>query len=179
MNISTSVYIGTKPRKKATNIYLPMKERQAVIKETNYQALFLLEYYLSVITRPNYLMDDKKTADATGLSLRSVKDNLSKLKKKNLFWVCRTTGNGMTNYLYCAGKEGVYCKKHFGKLFSCNTVSEIYRTHSRKQFEDILAQSNLTPMETQDITDLLDRHHDKLSKKNKHSSDWSSLVIGK
>ena len=85
----------------------------------------------------------------------------------------------MTHFLYCARKEGVYCKKYFGKLFACNTVSEIYKTHSREQFEDILVQSNLTPTETRDITDLLDRHHDKLSKKGKARSEWSSLVIAK
>ena len=55
----------------------------------------------------------------------------------------------------------MYCKKYFEKLFSCNTVSEIYKTYTRKQFEDILAQNNLPPMETKDITDLLDRHHAK------------------
>jgi hypothetical protein len=122
-------------------------------------------------------MDDMKTADATGLSLRSVQNNRRLLEKKNLFCVLKTTGNGLSNYLYCARKEGVYCKKYFGNLFGCNTVSDVYRTYSRKEFEDILNNNNLTPMEAEDITNLLDRHHEKLSKKNRNRSDWKSLVI--
>ena len=115
MTISTSFHIGTKPKMKNTSMYLPLNEKKAVIKETNLTALFLLEYYLSVIARENYVMDDMKTGDATGLSLRSVQNNRRLLEKKNLFWVHKTTGGGMTYYLYCARKEGVYCKKYFGR----------------------------------------------------------------
>lgn len=175
MSISTSFYIGTKPKKKNSSMYLTMAEKKTFIKGKKLTALVLLEYYLSVIARDNYVIDDKKTADATGLSLRSVQINRLYLQRNNLFWVNKTTGNGMTHYLYCARKEGVYCKKYFGTLFGCNTVSEVYRKYSRKEFNDILVKNNLSKMEIDDITDFLDRHHYKLSRKSKARSEWSSL----
>jgi hypothetical protein len=155
MSISTSIHIGTKPKMRKTTMYLKLVEKRAVIKEINLTALYLLEYYLSVIARENYVMDDQKTANATGLSLRSVQDNRRKLERCNLFWVSKTKGNGMTHYLYCARKEGVYCKKYFGKLFNCNTVRDVYRNFTRKQVTDILVKHKLNDMEIKDINELL------------------------
>ena len=174
MNISTSSHIGTKLRKKTINIYLPMQERQAVIKETNYMALFLLEYYLSVFAWENYVITDQKSATATGFSLRSVQDHRRLLEKKNLFCELKTAGSGMTSYLYCARKEGVYCMKYFDKLFGYNTVRGVYWNYTRKQFVDILVKNKLNPMETQDITDLLGPHHDKCktSKGGRYNPNW-------
>ena len=172
MNISTSFHIGTKPSKKTTNMYLTMQEKQAVIKETNLTALFLLEYYLSVIARENYEITDKKTATATGFSLRTVQDNRRLLKKHNLFQVIKTTGNGIISYLYCARKEGVYRMKYFDDLFGYNTIRDVYWNNSKKEVADILVKNNKNPMETKDITDLLNRHHDKLAKSGKHNSSW-------
>ena len=161
-------------------MYLTMAEKKALIKEKKFTALILLEYYLSVIARENYVMDDNKTAEATGLSFRSVQDNRRYLLRNNLFWVSKTPGNGMTNYLYCARKEGVYCKKYFGKLFTCNTVSGVYRKYTRKEIADILVKNNMTSMEREDIMYLLYRHHEKLSRKNQSISGWNSdLVIAK
>lgn len=150
-------------------MYLTMKEKQAVIEETNFQALFLLEYYLSVIGRDNYIIDDIKTATATGLTLRSVQDNRRLLEKKNIFSIIKTTGGGVTCYLYCARKEGVYCKKYFDRLFGYNTVRDVCRNYTRKKVTDILEKSNLNKMETKDITDLLDLYYYKQSKLGKHN----------
>ena len=90
----------------------------------------------------------------------------------------KSTDKGTKWIRYCVRKESVYCNKYFDNLFGCNTVSDVYRSYTRKEFIDILVKNNMTKMETKDITDLLDRHHDNLSKKHRHSSDWSSLVIG-
>jgi hypothetical protein len=156
MNISTSFHIGTKLRKKTINIYLPMQERQAVIKETNYMALFLLEYYLSVFAWENYVITDEKSVTATGFSLRSVQDHRRLLEKKNLFCELKTTGSGVTSYLYCARKEGVYCMKYFDKLFGYNTVRGVCRKYSREKVADILAKEKLNQMEVKDIEYLLE-----------------------
>ena len=173
MNISTSFHIGTKPPKKPpTNIYLTMHEKQAVIKEINLTALFLLEYYLSVIARENYLITDKKTSTATGLSLRTVQDNRRLLEKHNLFCVLKTTGNDMTSYLYCARKEGVYRMKYFDKLFGYNNIRDVYWNYTKKEVADILVKKNMTPMETKDIMGLLVHCHDKRVKSGKHNCSW-------
>lgn len=172
MNISTSYYIGTMLRKKTTTLYLTMNERIAVAKEINHKALFLFEYYLSVIGKPNYLIDDNKTAAATGLSLRTVKECRRKLADKNLFWIIRNTSKGIKWFLYCARKEGVYCKKYFDELFGYTTVREVYFNHSRNQVSDIIIEESLNEMESTDIMDLLDTHHEKLEKKGKHNRSW-------
>ena len=81
----------------------------------------------------------------------------------------------MTSYLYCARKEGVCRFKYFDMLFGYNKVRDVYWNYTRKTVNDILVKNNMTKMEIKDITDLLDRHHDKLSKKGKARSEWSSL----
>jgi hypothetical protein len=155
MNISTSSHIGTKLKKKTINIYLPMQERQAVIKEVGFRALFLLEYYLSVFAWENYVITDEKSATATGFSLRSVQDHRRLLEKKNLFCELKTAGSGMTSYLYCARKEGVYCMKYFDKLFGYNKVRDVYWNYTRKKVADILVKHKLNDMEIKDINELL------------------------
>ena len=179
MKVLSSYDVGTLPTKKTNIIYFTMNEKRAIYNETSLTALFLLEYYLTVITKKNYAITDTKTVMATGFSLRRVQDNRRDLEDKNLFYVKKDTVKGTKWIRYCVRKEGVYCNKYFDKLFGCNTVSDVYRSYTRKEFIDTLVKNNMTPMETEDITDLLDRHHDKLSKKKKHSSGWSSLVFGK
>jgi hypothetical protein len=152
-------------------MYLTMEEKIAVIEETNHKALFLLEYYLSVIAWDIYVIDNEKTATATGLPLRQVQDYRRLLKDKNLFMVIKTTGSDTTFYLYCARKEGVYCYKYFDKLFGYNTVREVYWNFTRKQVADILVKHKLNDMETRDIIDLLDRHHKK-SKRGNCNHNW-------
>jgi len=151
-----------------------MPEKQAIFKETNFTALYLLEYYLSVMAKDNYVINDQKTAIATGLSLRSVQDNRRLLENNNLFWSKKITGSGMTIYLYCARKEGVYCKKYFDNLFGYDKVRDVYWNHDRKTFKNILATNSLSQKEIRDITDLLDRYHDKCekSKSMKCNPNW-------
>ena len=170
MNISSRCHIGTKPKMRNTTMYLTMEEKIAVIEETNLKALFLLEYYLSVIAWDRYVIDDEKTATATGLQLRQVQDYRRLLKDKNLFMVIKTTDKGTTFYLYCARKEGVYCNKYFGKLFDCNTVSDVYKNFTRKQVTDILVKHKLNDMEIKDINELLNHH--KKSKRGNYNHNW-------
>ena len=147
-------------------MYLTRKEKIKIIEELSLTALYLLEFYLSVIVRKSYIITDEKTAAVTGLSLRSVQDTRRLLIQSNLFYESRTTNTDTTIYLYCVLKEGVYSKKYFDRLFGCKTVSEVYRKHKRKDVDDILAKANLSTMEINDINCLLDDFHSKKSTKN-------------
>ena len=177
MKILSSYDVGILPTKKKNIMSFTMNEKRAIYKETSLTALFILEYYLTVITRKNFVITDTKTAIATGLPIRTVQVKRRSLENKNLYYVDKITAKGTKWIRYCVRKEGVYCNKYFDNLFSCNTVSDVYRSYTRKQFVDILVNNNMNLMETKDITDLLDHHHDKLSKKGKARSEWSSLVI--
>ena len=125
-------------------------------------------------TAPSRTPQDDKTATATGFTLRQVQDNRRVLKNKNLFYVITNTGSGTTFYLYCARKEGVYCNKYFDKLFGYNTVREVYWNFTKKDVADILVKKKMAPMETKDITDLLDRYHGKCktSKNGRYNPNW-------
>ena len=156
MKILSSFDAGTLSKKNTSKMCLTMKEKQAIYKETNFVALFLLEYYLTVIARKNYIITDKKTAIATGLSLRRVEDNRRLLISKNLYYVVKSTDKGTKWIRYCVRKESVYCNKYFDNLFGCNTVRDVYRNFTRKEVEDILVKNNMSQMETKDIKELLE-----------------------
>ena len=114
-----------------------MEEKREIIKETNLTALYLLEFYLSMITRKSYIITDTKTATATGLSLRSVQDTRRLLFRHNLFHEIKTTDGNTIIYLYCVRKEGVYSMKYFDRLFGCKSASEVLRKHKRKDIDAI------------------------------------------
>jgi len=156
MTTMTLHYVGATPKRKSTSLYLTWKEKRKIINELNLTALYLLEYYLSVITRKRYVITDDKAAAATGLSLRAVKDARRLLIKNNLFYETRTTNTEATIYLYCALKEGVYIVKYFDRLFGCKSVFEVIKKYTRKQIDDVLANARLTTMEVNDINYLLD-----------------------
>lgn len=159
MTTMTQYYIGATTKRKLTSLYLTMKEKRKVIDELNLTALFLLEFYLSVIVRKGYIITDEKTAKATGLSLRLVQDNRRLIFKSNLFHEIKTTNSDTIIYLYCALKEGVYSKRYFDRLFKCKNVSEVNRKYPRKEIETILANACLTTMEINDINELLGISH--------------------
>lgn len=158
MTTMTQYYIGATSKRKSTTLYLTMKEKRKIIDELNLTALFLLEFYLSVIVRKSYIITDEKTAKATGLSLRVVQDNRRLLIKSNLFYESKTTNSDTIIYLYCALKEGVYSKRYFDRLFKCKNVAEVNKKYSRKEIDNILANFSLTTMEIKDINDLLGNH---------------------
>ena len=168
MNTKTTYHVGAKPNKKTTTMYLTMQEKREIIKEISVTALVLLEFYLSVVTRKSYIITDTKTAEATGLSLRTVQDTRRLLVKHNLFHEIKTTNSDTIIYLYCARKEGVYSQKYFDRLFGCNSVPEVYRKNTRKMVDTILANASLSPMEIKDINCLLDDYHSKKSTKKNY-----------
>ena len=134
---------------------LTMKEKIKIKDELNLTALYLLEYYLSVIAIKGHIITDKKTAKATGLSLRVVQDNRRLLVSSNLFYESKTTNSETTIYLYCALKGGVYSMKHFDRLFKCKNVKKIVKDYTKTEIENILLNACLTTMEIKDINDLL------------------------
>lgn len=156
MTIMSQYDVGINRNKKKTiSLYLTWAEKKNIIKELNSTALYLLEFYLSKIVWSSYIIDDKKTAAATGLSLRSVKDTRRQLIRHNLYYQCKTTNRDTTIYLYCALKEGVYCKKYFGHLFGYNSILEVKKNHTVTAINAILANACLTTMEINDIKTLL------------------------
>lgn len=159
MTTLTQYYVGATKKRKSTSLFLTMKEKRAIINELNLTALYLLEFYLSVITRKGYIINDKKTAAATGLTLRSVQDSRRLLVKNNLYYETVTTNADATIYLYCALKEGVYSIKYFDRLFGCKNMSGIFKKYTRKEIDHILAGACLTTMEIDDINRLLDDFH--------------------
>ncbi len=170
MATMTTFYVGAKPNKKTTTLYLTMQEKREIINEISVTALVLLEFYLSVVTRKSYIITDTKTAETTGLSLRSVKDTRRRLVRHNLFHEIKTTSSDTIIYLYCARKEGVYCQKYFDRLFGCDSVPEVYRKNTSKGVAAILANASLSTMEIDDINCLLDDYHSK--KSTKKNNQW-------
>ena len=155
MKVLSSYDVGTLSTKK-TIMYFTMKEQREIHKETTLTALFLLKYFLTVITRKNFVMTDEKAAIATGFSLSRVSSNRRLLENKNLFYVHRATVKGTKWIRYCVGKEAVYCNKYFDKLFGYNTVRDVCRKYSREKVADILAKEKLNQMEVKDIEYLLE-----------------------
>jgi hypothetical protein len=172
MTTMSQYYVGATPRRKSTTLYLTMQEKKEIFSEVGLPALHLLEFYLTKITRKNYIIKDQKAAESTGFSLRSVQDARRSLMKRNLFYECKTTNLATTIYLYCVGKEGVYSKKYFDSLFNCESVPEVYRKYNRKEFNNILANANLSKMEVDDINCLLDGFHKKTMGNKKQNSKW-------
>lgn len=168
----TQYYVGAKPKQKLKSLYLTMEEKRNIITILNTTAVYLLEYYLSVIVRKNFIITDIKTSAAIGLSLRAVRDNRRLLIKHNLFYECKTKNHNTTIYLYCAGKEGVYSKKYFDTLFSCESIPQVYYQYTEKEINIILANASLSAMVVNDINCLLCDFHNKAKGTKRQNYKW-------
>ena len=64
---------------------LSLKDKKFVVSLINEVGLYLLEFYMSKSSVPQYEYSDAKTAQALGWTLGKTKDNRLKLEKVNLF----------------------------------------------------------------------------------------------
>ena len=74
------------PRKKDMNRnYLSLSDKKFVVKAVTEVGLFLLEYYMSKSSTPQYEYSDAKTAQALDWTLRKTAEQRRTLEKANLF----------------------------------------------------------------------------------------------
>jgi len=72
-------------RREPRSVYLTLKQKLKVIRETNESALFLLEFYMSKSGIQEYSYSDDIVAKTIEWTPRKVKDNRLKLEQAGLF----------------------------------------------------------------------------------------------
>ena len=111
-----SNYITTtlkqKSKRRATNVYLTLKDKKALMEECGIPAMVLFEFYLSKSSLPNYEYSDGTTAKALGWTIHTVKNHRLKLQRAGYFLKTKATytdGRSLTHVLL--GKDVVASAK--------------------------------------------------------------------
>ena len=81
----TTESIKASRKKDMNRNYLTLDDKKYVIKVTNYECLFQLEFYMSKSGVKGYEYSDEKTAKSLDMTVRKVADNRRKLEKAGLY----------------------------------------------------------------------------------------------
>lgn len=158
-NVLTNCHFGRLPKSKTVKMYFTRAAKIKIQQALGFGELYLLEYWLEKVSNPlGYLIDDKKTAVALGITVRSVKKYRIALQQANLFRVIKTTNSSTKCYTYCLGKEGVYTATYFPDLFGygINSIAGAMKGYGIEGVTNILDESPITPQERKDIYELFD-----------------------
>ena len=157
--IMTDRYMGRVPKNKTLKMYFTRKAKIQIQKALGFGELYLLEYWLECTGSPlGYIVDDKETALALGLTLRSVKKYRLSLQQANLFRTIKTSNKDVKFYIYCFGKEGVYTACYFPDIFGygINSIAGAIKKYGIDEIRNILDGSPLKPIERKEIYALFD-----------------------
>ena len=114
-----------------TVLTAPRKLQIEIIKELNETALYLFQYYVSVISNPVIdLLDDKRVAKTIGWTARKVRDTRLKLTKANYIYFHRVIIDSVTYNTWVITKEEVEIFKNNNN--SINKPKVVISTENRK-----------------------------------------------
>lgn len=134
---------------------IAMDVKRKMLKDVGATALVIFEYYDQAIHYDDYLITDKRVADALGVSVSTVQRARLKLRQFNYFFEVSSKTKVMETYLYALGKVEVVKAKYFNNLFGQQNPYEVRKKFSKSSVCKILDGSALTHEEQEDVMEAL------------------------
>jgi len=122
----------------------PRKLQIEIIKEINESALYLFQYYVSVITNPIIdLLDDKRVAKTIGWTARKVKDTRLKLQRKEFIYFHHVVKDNCSYNTWVITREEVRIFKEYNNTPIHAKPITITQTHNETVVQIEKHESNV------------------------------------
>ena len=150
--------ITIKHKKKTIMYYLTLEDKRQIVKECNFAALYLYEYYISSAFSQIDFTDDIHIGNLIGMSAQQVKRNRLRLIKHNYFFISPGKVKKEKILIYRIGKKAVLTYKFFEQLFGADykTVPKVLKKYdnNHSRVYDIIYSANLSKQDTNDLLEL-------------------------